>query len=908
MHSDTLFLVVLLALSLGVTARGADVRSRPVCYFVAPNGNDAWSGRLEKPNKARTDGPVASLVGARDAIRRLKASGGLREPIRVIVKEGTYSLTEPFVLEPQDSGTEQSPITYTAYPGSRPVISGGRAIKGWKKHGNLWVAEIPEAKSGAWYFSGLWVNGERRVRARTPNEGYFHTAGKAPAIPDPKGGKPLSMVSRAFRFRPGDIRAWDNLDEVLVVVYQSWETSTHRIASVDEEKHIVTFKNAAPWPFEYWGPKVRYYVENVPEALDAPGEWYLDRKTGLLSYIPFPGEALTKATVVAPVAKQLIVLLGKPAERQFVEHVHFENVRLMHTDFTISPQGYSSGQAACEMPGAIEAVGARNCSVEGCEIAHVGTYGVWLRFGCQDNRIARNDIHDLGAGGARLGETSDPKTEPETAQRNVVDNNFIHDGGKIDAGAVGVWIGRTSYNTVSHNEICDLYYTGVSVGWSWGYAPSSAHHNLVGYNHIHDIGRGVLGDMGGIYCLGDSPGTVLRNNVVHDVYDYRTGSLAIYTDEGSTGILIENNIGYHTTYANFHQHYGKENIVRNNIWAFGKDCQLSRARQEDHISFTFERNIVYFDNGKLLKGGWTNGKFRMDYNLYWDTSHPEGDLKFADWTFAEWQAQGHDQHSLIADPGFVNAKKLDFRLKPSSPAFKLGFQPIDVSKVGLYGEPKWVNAPKRIRRKPFVPPPPPPAPGPTPISEAFEELPVGAQPEDVALYTENDAASILVTDEAAASGKHSLKFTDAAGQQYSFNPHMVFSPNFQKGVMAGSFDLRVEAGAFAVVEWRDAANPYHVGPSIYVEPDGRVLSQGKELGRVEHGQWFHYEVACGLGDQANGTWSLRFGPLGNQEIQRFDNLPCSPEFQELRWLGFVSNAVEAAVFYVDNILLKPKQG
>ena len=139
---------------------------------------------------------------------------------------------------------------------------------------------------------------------------------------------------------------------------------------------------------------------------------------------------------------------------------------------------------------------------------------------------------------------------------------------------------RTSYNRVSHNEICDLYYTGVSVGWSWGYAPTSAHHNTVEFNHIHNIGRGVLGDMGGIYCLGDSPGTAIRNNLVHDVYDHHTGSLAIYTDEGSTGILIEHNIGYGTTYANFHQHYGKENVVRNNIWALGKDYQLSRVRRK----------------------------------------------------------------------------------------------------------------------------------------------------------------------------------------------------------------------------------------------------------------------------------------------------------------------------------------
>ena len=222
-----------------------------------------------------------------------------------------------------------------------------------------------------------------------PNEGYFHTAGKAPPIADPKTGEPTSSGHVAFRFKKGDIRQSSRLDDAVVVVYQSWEVGHQRIASVDEAKRVVTFRSPLPWAFDYWGGNVRYFVENVPEALDAPGEWYLDRKTGVLSYIPLPGEDMTQATVVAPVAKQLIVLAGKPAENQFVSHVRFENLRLVYTDWEVPPEGHAAGQAACDFPGAMEAVGARNCSVEGCELAHLGTYGVWLRFGCQDNRIAQ---------------------------------------------------------------------------------------------------------------------------------------------------------------------------------------------------------------------------------------------------------------------------------------------------------------------------------------------------------------------------------------------------------------------------------------------------------------------------------------------------------------------------------------
>ena len=868
---------------------------------VSPQGDDAWTGRWERPNLDRTDGPLASIVGARDAIRDVKATGGLREPIQVIIAAGEYAVSEPITFEPQDSGTVQCPITYVGAGRKRPLISGGRRITGWRRRDDRWVAHMPEVESGDWCFAALWIGGERGTRARMPNEGYFHTAGKAPPITDPQTGKPTSSGKVAFRYKLGEMKRFRDIDEAVVVVFQSWEVGHQRIGSIDEETRVVTFKSPLPWAFDHWGGDVRYYVENVAEALDAPGEWHLDRATGTLSYVPHPGEDLSRATVVAPVAKQLIILNGKPAEGEFVSHLRFENLRLGYTDWEVSPGGHAAGQAACDFPGAVQAVGARHCTIEGCEIAHLGTYGVWLRSGCQDNLIARNDIHDLGAGGVRLGEQGDAATEAEIAQRNTVDNNFIHDGGKIDPGAVGVWVGRTSHNQVSHNEICDLYYTGVSVGWSWGYAPSSAHDNTIEFNHIHDIGRGMLGDMGGIYCLGDSPGTVVRNNLVHDVYDHHTGSLAIYTDEGSTGILIENNIGYGTTYANFHQHYGRENTVRNNIWALGQDCQLSRAREEEHLSFTFERNIVYFDNGKLLRGGWSNDQFVMDRNLYWDTSHPEGDILFAGATFAEWQARGHDRNSLIADPLFVDAKHYDFRLRPDSPAFDLGFVPIDASRIGLYGDPKWVKAPKRIKRDVYVPGPPADL-GPAPVDDDFEDALVGMSPGGASVQMEA-VGSITVTDEIAASGTHSLEFADAEGQQYSFNPHMWYSPRFAARKATGSFDVRMQAGAVGHFEWRDySSGAYRVGPSIRIEGDGRMLSGDEEIGLAPHDQWLRIAITCDLGDEARGQWTLRYGPPGGQMTEV--EMTCDPGFGKLDWVGFISNATASTVFHVDNIKIE----
>jgi parallel beta-helix repeat protein len=249
---------------------------------------------------------------------------------------------------------------------------------------------------------------------------------------------------------------------------------------------------------------------------------------------------------------------------------------------------------------------------------------------------------------------------------------------------VGVWVGQSSGNAIVHNDIHHLYYTGVSVGWSWGYAPTSAHDNLVEYNHIHTIGQGLLSDMGGIYTLGVSPGTKLRFNHIHDVESYGYGGWGIYTDEGSTTILIENNVVYRTKTGGFHQHYGRENIVRNNVFAFSRDGQLQRTREEDHLSFTFERNIVYWDQGTLLSSNWKKDRFKMDHNLYWRVGGKPFD--FAGASLEDWRKRGHDVHSIVGDPLFVDPAKGDFTLKPDSPALKLDFKPIDLSKVGPRAE------------------------------------------------------------------------------------------------------------------------------------------------------------------------------------------------------------------------------
>jgi hypothetical protein len=337
--------------------------------------------------------------------------------------------------------------------------------------------------------------------------------------------------------------------------------------------------------------------------------------------------------------------------------------------------------------GAIVLTGAQNCVIEKCTLSHVGTYGIDLATACRDNRIEGCEFTDLGAGGVKIGTgwrrsgQGNQLEDPDVATRgNIVRDCLIAHGGRLHPAAIGVWIGHSGYNTVEHNDIFDFYYTGISVGWVWGYAPSVAHHNTIAYNHIHHFGQGVLSDMGGIYTLGFAEGTVLHHNLIHDVDAFDYGGWGIYFDEGTTHILAENNIVYNTKTGGFHQHYGRENVIENNIFAFDQSNMIARTRNEEHITLFFQRNIVLIDHGDFFGGNWEGHTFSVNQNLYWDVrKKPKG---MGPGTIAQWRKRGHDTTSIFADPRFVAPERGDFRLKPGSPAELIGFQPIDLFTVG----------------------------------------------------------------------------------------------------------------------------------------------------------------------------------------------------------------------------------
>jgi len=694
-------------------AGGAAFGSAELILHVAPDGNDSHSGRFARPTADGRDGPLASLAGARDRLRELRAkTGRLEAPVRVQLADGTYGIAKTLLFEPVDSGTAECPVTYEAAKGARPVISGARVITGWKraKSGRLWRAEIADVKKGKWYFRQLFVDGTRYVRARRPNvEDYWFNFERVHQ-PDKEG--------RAT-FKRGQIKKWRDLDDVEVMLFRMWDTSRLRIAELDTKKRLlrVALPKGKSW-LAHWKPDRRFFLENSIVFLDSPGEWFLDRRKGVLSVYPLKGRALDAAETVAPVVDRLIRFEGRRGKA--VRHIRFRGLTFAHSGWTLPAEGYDGHQGDVAAGAAIEGDFVEECAFEECTFTHLGRYALSLRRGCRNNVIRSCEFTDLGGGGILIADKTDPPGKPLQTSGNQIVDCHVHHTGKVWPGSNGIWVGYASYTRIARCHVHDVPCNGISIGWGWSCKPSGAHHNIVEFNHVHHAMM-LMGDGGGIYTLNVQPGTVIRNNVVHDVRGYYAGGNGIYMDSSSGRMLVENNIVCRIIHTSVVLGGARTvgSVIRNNIFALGGAERIGGygSHGRNHV---FERNIIYLDREPLFLN-WRPDTFRrIDYNVYFSPDRSRPITFLAGMSFKEWQKSGRDVHSVMADPMFKDVANGDFTLCPASPALKLGFKPIDAKPVGPGPTGEWADpwASKRLRElfqldprahRTRRPPDPPPA-------------------------------------------------------------------------------------------------------------------------------------------------------------------------------------------------------
>lgn len=611
-------------------------------FFVAPNGNDSWSGRTPRPNANRKDGPFATLHAACRAARKL----GIKQTRKVIVQAGRYFFDKPLVLNLQDTG-----LTIESAPGARVCLYGGRKVNRWKKDGEkFYSAVLPSVKERKWDFRCLVVNGRFCRRARLPEKGVFkhNSSFNVPWMTSTGGGwkrKPTNEELTTLKYRAGDLDSWLDINNVELTVYHMWDESLVGVSAIDTESRTLTFANPAGHPPGAFGIK-KYVVWNVREGMTKEGQWYLDRTSDKLVYWPLPGEDMSKAEVLAPTIESIIRIQGtrgKPAR-----DITICGLVLSVTTTPLKAGGFGAGR----FDGAVSMVSAENCRLLDLEIVNVGGQGI--KASGKNLRIKNCHVHNTGACGIRFSGTE-----------AIVADNHIHDVGLTYPSAIALQGGGKDAE-ISHNEIHDTPYTAINCGGE----NNRIEHNLI-YRAMLE-----LHDGGGIYCFAGK-NLVLRGNFIRDIIDTGGyGASAYYLDERSENCLVEGNLSLRVDRPS-HNHMANKNTIRNNVFIIDADARLTFPRSSHYV---FEKNVIHATGNIVFENPDALTTFRN--NVLFSTKGKVQCRKLERYSRKETYSLEPEKGNLLVDPLLVEFDKGRVSVAAESPVFKLGIKTVDVSSAG----------------------------------------------------------------------------------------------------------------------------------------------------------------------------------------------------------------------------------
>ena len=551
--------------------------------WISPKGSDFNDGTRQSPKATLTSALRQAREWRRTEDNRIQ--GG----ITIYVEGGTYAFHEPVFIRPEDSGTKESPTIIRSVGDEKVILSGGISIKGWKKQGKVWVADVPAFNGRPLDFRQLWVNGKKAVRARDVED--FEKMNRICSVDEKNEILYVPAVSiRRLIDNKGNLKA----KYAEMVLHQMWCVANLRIRSVEvqgdsaairfhQPESRIQFEH--PWPRPMVttdGHNSAFYLTNARELQDVPGEWYHDIDARKVYYYPREGEKMQEAEVIVPAVETLVRVEGT-LDRP-VCHIRFEKITFSYTTwmrpsekghvplqagmyltdgYRIDPkmqrnylnhlldnQGWLGRPAA-----AVRVVAARQIDFERCRFEHLGSTGLDYEEAVQGGVVRGCLFLDIAGNGLLVGSFSpaahethlpyDPADRREVCTQQQINNCYFTEIGNEDWGCLAIAAGYVGDVNIEHNEISEVPYSGISLGWGWTQTVNCMRNNRVHANLIHHYAKHMY-DVAGIYTLGSQPKSYVTENCVHSIY--KPGYVHdpnhwfyLYTDEGSSFITVRDN-------------------------------------------------------------------------------------------------------------------------------------------------------------------------------------------------------------------------------------------------------------------------------------------------------------------------------------------------------------------------------
>eukprot|EP00672_Neobodo_designis_P012134 CAMPEP_0174861572 /NCGR_PEP_ID=MMETSP1114-20130205/51940_1 /TAXON_ID=312471 /ORGANISM="Neobodo designis, Strain CCAP 1951/1" /LENGTH=719 /DNA_ID=CAMNT_0016096585 /DNA_START=44 /DNA_END=2203 /DNA_ORIENTATION=+ len=675
--------------------------------FVAADGGGSDANNGTSPAE-----PLATVEAAVRRVAALRAATATKSADIVIrLQGGEHEVDRTLRMDHAVCGGEGvGKLSVTSYGDSLATLLGARRLELQPRGDGTYerVIDDPEyyGDSGKMVWS-LWAeDGTRQLVDSTP---FVATVGTP-------------------RFVNGNMHAELNesvagdMSDAYAYVYHCWTSPISKVLHYNESTREAVFSNQNGFALTGGGGRVR--VVNARKRDISPGSYTYAKQGRLLRYRPPTplSDPTANVTVLYPRPTTLVEVVG-------CHDVEFSNVSFAFTnpgiDHCIDVDSCAGTQGSTmALTGALMVAHSQRVLFDTVEIRGPGPYALYFANGTKDSALVRSEVHDLGTGGIRIGipVKNTVNDEAEQVSRITIAGTYIHDGNHVIEFGDGIFVQAADTLTLEHNSIHDLYYSGVGLGWTWDFEPTSNHDTTLRKNHIYNLGKGRLDELGCTHHLGSSPNTVFEGNLCHDIQAYDGEGYGLWTDQGSQGITMRNNVVYRAKGTAYSLHDSRNLTIDNNVFAFPQQIEFPnppvrnmfagmrvlisdghKGGNASEVPLTFTRNIVI--NRNASAGIWIQKQNLdalqgavFDYNCYWNTalaSDPQkiwfpmkdGRRTIPNGTFADWQSYGYDAHSLVTDPMFPHADAYDFSdIDPASPCVtQLGFQPINLTDVGPQG-------------------------------------------------------------------------------------------------------------------------------------------------------------------------------------------------------------------------------